>query len=81
MVGVLTNVGFVVPAATALAAAGMGHFNQSLLIVLTGQELCPWFSANLELRDQQPIAQAINFSITVLIEPLQSGLEFRAVGF
>jgi hypothetical protein len=56
MVGVLTNVGFVVPAATALAAAGMGHFNQSLFVVLTGQEFCPWLAANLELRDQQPIA-------------------------
>jgi hypothetical protein len=55
MVGVLTDVRFVVPAATAFAATGMGHFNQSLLVVLAGQEFCPWFSADLELRNQQPI--------------------------
>jgi hypothetical protein len=55
MVIVPSDVPFVVPAATAFAATGMGHLDQNLLVVLAGQKFCPWLAPDLELGDQEPI--------------------------
>jgi hypothetical protein len=55
MVIVPSDVPFVVPAATAFTATGMGHLDQNLLIVLAGQKFCPWLAPDLELGDQKPI--------------------------
>ena len=55
MVIVPSHVRFVVPAATAFAATGMGYLDQNLLVVLAGQKFCPWLAPDLELGDEEPI--------------------------
>ena len=70
MVTVLTNIGFVMPAALAFLAAGSGYLDDRQWAVLAGQHFGPGFAAQLQLRHQQPVMQSIHLGMAVLLQPV-----------